>query len=139
MESKKCRKCGENKELSEFSKDATKKDCKNIYCKICSCEYVRNWTRRNKKRVLEVSREWKAKNKEKVKGYQLKHRDDFPLKHQARGIVTRAIISGRLIKMPCEVCGIEENVEAHHENYSEPLCIKWYCKEHHGIAHRRYA
>ena len=37
---------------------------------------------------------------------------------------------GRIKKLPCEVCGNIE-VEVHHENYSNPLQIRWLCKRHH--------
>jgi hypothetical protein len=36
-----------------------------------------------------------------------------------------------------EECG-KPNAHAHHEDYSQPLLIKWLCPEHHGIIHRIY-
>ena len=41
-----------------------------------------------------------------------------------------------LIKDTCKVCGTNENVEAHHEDYSKPLEIIWLCRNHHREHHK---
>jgi hypothetical protein len=41
-----------------------------------------------------------------------------------------------LDRKPCEVCGIEK-VEAHHDDYSKPLQVRWLCKRHHCEHHRK--
>lgn len=48
----------------------------------------------------------------------------------ARARVRRALRAGRLTKMPCEVCG-NTVTEAHHDDYSKPLDVRWLCHEHH--------
>lgn len=47
-----------------------------------------------------------------------------------------AIATGRLIKAPCEVCGSSE-VDAHHDDYSRPMEVRWLCKPHHAEHHKR--
>ncbi|GAG03219.1 unnamed protein product, partial [marine sediment metagenome] len=42
--------------------------------------------------------------------------------------------SGRLKRGKCLVCG-DEKTEAHHEDYSKPLEVKWLCKKHHSELH----
>jgi hypothetical protein len=37
---------------------------------------------------------------------------------------------------PCEVCGGFERVHAHHENYDEPLKVRWLCPKHHSERHK---
>lgn len=56
------------------------------------------------------------------------------MKVRARQQVCRALKSGKLTKMPCEVCG-DEWSEAHHEDYSKPLEVMWLCKRHHTDRH----
>jgi excisionase family DNA binding protein len=51
--------------------------------------------------------------------------------------VQRALVSGRLVKGPCEVCGSEE-VVAHHDNYNYPLRVRWLCKTHHAEWHKEH-
>ena len=41
--SKTCPRCGEEKELSAFGKNAAKKDGLQNYCKQCNSDYQRNW------------------------------------------------------------------------------------------------
>lgn len=56
-----------------------------------------------------------------------------PEKYKARTAVGNAIRDGRLIRQGCEVCGAF--AEAHHEDYQEPLKVKWLCKIHHEATH----
>lgn len=51
-------------------------------------------------------------------------------KDQAHRIVANEVKQGRLIKQPCQVCG-EKKVEAHHDDYAQPINIVWVCKKHH--------
>lgn len=67
--------------------------------------------------------------------YMRSHRARNKVKARARSVITNAIDVGTLIPKPCEVCGIDE-VEAHHEDYSKPLSVKWLCKRHHVARHR---
>lgn len=41
---------------------------------------------------------------------------------------------GLIEKKPCEVCGSEKS-EMHHEDYSNPMLVKWLCREHHLQLH----
>jgi hypothetical protein len=42
--------------------------------------------------------------------------------------------AGELEKQTCEVCGIEA-VDAHHDQYDEPLKVRWLCRRHHTRLH----
>lgn len=37
---------------------------------------------------------------------------------------------GKLIPAPCEKCGVPE-VQMHHDDYSQPLAVRWLCFRHH--------
>ncbi len=54
----------------------------------------------------------------------------YPEKYKARSMVRNAVGLGKLNKEPCEVCGVV-NVEAHHDDYSKPLEVRWFCHQHH--------
>lgn len=56
-------------------------------------------------------------------------------KDRARTLVHRAIERGELRVLPCEICHTTEDVQAHHDDYSKPMYIRWLCLEHHSAAH----
>lgn len=56
--------------------------------------------------------------------------------HRAHNIVEQAILNGLLVRRPCEVCGVL-HVDAHHDDYSKPLEVRWLCRKHHLLHHRR--
>lgn len=61
---------------------------------------------------------------------------DNPLKRVAHNAVSNAIRGGRLAKQACEVCG-DWNAEAHHDDYSRPLEVRWLCGRDHKAHHKR--
>ena len=54
---------------------------------------------------------------------------------QCADIVRKAIKEGILEKECCEICGSNERIHAHHEDYYEPLRIRWLCDYHHNRLH----
>lgn len=58
-------------------------------------------------------------------------------KYHARQMVRQAIRYGELVRQPCEVCGAENNVEAHHDDYRKPLEVIWLCIKHHDARHEK--
>lgn len=71
-----------------------------------------------------------ATGKDVIKKVHEKQRLLYPEKYRARQEVLKALRKGLLKKEPCVICG-DLTVEAHHEDYSKPLNIKWLCKKHH--------
>ena len=51
------------------------------------------------------------------------------------GMVRRAWVRGDIKRRPCEWCGTESHLVAHHEDYSKPLEVTWLCKAHHFQRH----
>jgi hypothetical protein len=43
---------------------------------------------------------------------------------------------GLVTKQACEVCG-KPKAEAHHDDYSRPLEVRWLCRAHHKAHHAR--
>ena len=52
----------------------------------------------------------------------------------ARRKLRNALKTGALARLPCEVCG--EPAQAHHDDYSHPLAVRWLCARHHMAVHR---
>lgn len=51
-------------------------------------------------------------------------------KDRCRAYLNVYVQRGKVKRDKCEVCG-KTAVEAHHEDYSKPLEVKWLCRRHH--------
>lgn len=148
---KRCLKCGTEKPLSEYHRHKQTADGRVSSCKECVKAYgaayraerieilrasqrqrSRSTERKMQSRIKSVAYRRSAKGKEAQKTYRAK----YPEKHAARVAVSKAIRQGVLARKPCEVCG--KKGEAHHEDYSRPLDVRWLCREHHAQEHRQY-
>jgi len=58
-------------------------------------------------------------------------------KERARCRARNAVNDGSLSREPCECCGVTENVHGHHDDYSEPLDVRWLCPACHSAEHTR--
>ena len=54
---------------------------------------------------------------------------------QARSMVNTAILNGVLVRGCCENCGDTKKIDAHHDDYSKPLKVRWLCKSCHKKLH----
>lgn len=111
-------------------------------CRKCKHrDYMREWygrkspeerreyvARRDPERVREADRK-KIARRRKFGTEEQRQKD------QARTIAGRAIRSGKLERGPCEVCGTTEQIHAHHDDYSQPLQVRWFCRFHHDQLH----
>lgn len=61
-----------------------------------------------------------------------------PEKRAAQIAVGNALRAGRLARGECERAGdgCDGRVEAHHDDYSRPLDVRWLCSTHHHEHHR---
>lgn len=57
-----------------------------------------------------------------------------PEKRAAHKAVEKAIRNGVLVRQPCE-CGCDRKPQAHHEDYSKPLEVRWLCHVAHQARH----
>lgn len=78
---------------------------------------------------------WKGGISKDYSRYTLKSIAKFREKHLARKRTRYAIKVGMLKKESCILCG-DPKTEAHHEDYSKPLEVIWFCKPHHLKYHR---
>lgn len=131
VKSKRCIGCLQVLPLSEFYKCDHMNDGVVGRCKACTCIKVREnyekshaarceYERRRykdperRKYVIEQTRKWRKRN---------------PDKHRAHRMVSDAIRRGKIVRQGCEVCGAK--AQAHHEDYSKPLDVRWFCFKHH--------
>lgn len=143
-----CKACGE-----KFAPTASQIKHHNRECKSCTRARHKVWRAKRKasgnpvvsgKMSREYHREYEKQYKaspEVRKRYaelSLKYRTDGRLryKYEVRQLTHSAIQRGRLIRKPCEKCG-NEKTDAHHDNYSKPLDVRWLCRPHHAEFHKQ--
>jgi len=122
-----CKKCKEEKPVTEFYKHVTNLDGLYGVCKECHNTKCFGYHKKNRNQYLKKKRIYNKKYGTEMKR---KHRENNPEKVKARNMVTRAIQKGILKRQPCEECG-EIKSEAHHDDYSKQLEVRWLCEKHH--------
>lgn len=130
---KKCFVCKKDKELDEFYRHPETKDGHLGKCKECTKgQSSRHYYDTHEARIL-----YERKRRPRTK-IQVKYKTESELKYQkkANTAVQAAIKKGVLLKQPCEVCGTCQNIQAHHDDYSKPLEVRWLCPKHHAEFHK---
>ena len=148
---KRCFKCGEKKELSEFYKHSGMNDGYLGKCKECTkadtranriakIDYYRMYDRKRaslphrvaltKKLAATPSRRASAKIARKRWEDEHKERRDAQVK------LLNAVRDRKVVKWPvCSIPECDRKPEAHHPDYSQPLSVVWLCPKHHRAAH----
>lgn len=89
-------------------------------------------------RIREYDRE-RSKDKKRILKQTLlckKYRKQNKLKYKAHTLVKSALRNGSLKKLNCEVCNSEIS-QAHHDDYTKPLNVRWLCSLHHHEVHKK--
>lgn len=79
-------------------------------------------------------RSWLNKFKKTEKGRLANIRYRESLKRRVPEKLKARSMTRQLKKQPCEICN-KLNTHAHHDDYSEPLDVRWFCQEHHNQFH----
>lgn len=74
---------------------------------------------------------WVEQSKQKRASYS-------PERRAALIATARAITVGTLVRQSCEVCGSARAVDAHHDDYANPLDVRWLCRSHHQKHHAQH-
>ena len=148
--SKTCRECLIEKPLAEFYTHDKMADGFLNKCKSCVKTRVKTHRDQNLDQIQAydrlrgsaahrvAARKKYAKTKQGREAHQranAAYLERYPEKNRARHVVNNAIRNGTIIRQPCFQCG-NERAEAHHEDYSKPLEVIWFCDFHHKERHK---
>ena len=97
---------------------------------------ARQWKKDNPIRVKKMRKRWNEANREKARAHAKRQRELHPDRCKARTTIKNAIRDGRIKRKPCVICGSTKS-ESHHDDYSKPFDVRWFCRKHHDIFHRR--
>lgn len=117
---KRCTRCEQTLPVSEFG--IRVKDGKLYYqsrCRPCASTTTQQWLKVPKNRRAFLDRQ-KLRDRQK---------------ERVRRMAREAIKVGTLVRQPCERCG-SSTVQAHHDDYSKPLDVRWLCRKDHMALHR---
>lgn len=150
---KKCFKCGEVKDLSEFYKHSAMADGYLGKCKQCAridainvrnakLEKYRAYDRYRyenqpqRKEALQIRS--KTEKQRLIKKIACnKYYYNNIIKNHSRAITKYALSCGRLIRADkCEFCGSTQYIQGHHEDYEHPMQITWLCRTCHANRHK---
>lgn len=140
---KRCNTCKKYKFLTEFHKQKASKDGLHPQCKACHRERYA----RTRERHLQKCREYMDTEKGKAARARRSYKAQLtPAKENCRRVTRAAIKSGELVRQPCEFCDKPAHLsEAHHEDYTKPLEVRWVCRQchvrefHNGITEEEQA
>lgn len=75
----------------------------------------------------EQARMWRQNNREKARAHNRSRRYKQREKVLARQKLQNAVTSGKMTRGPCELCGSNSPTEGHHDDYTQPLNVRWFC------------
>lgn len=155
MIKKQCTKCKSVLPFSEFHKWKYGKDGYKSCCKKCNTKDVTSYQKTPRGRQIHLRNSCKYERTEKgkrnkkryvgsdkgcimVKERSRKNRERFPEKCRARDVLNNAVKSGK-IKAPsnCIVCSKRRKLHGHHDDYDNPLEVRWMCQKCHDTEHGR--
>jgi hypothetical protein len=145
---KTCWKCAVEKEVTDFYKGYAQ-------CKACRYEWSKAYrqTEAGKKARQKEAINTRLSGKKQIRQQKYEETEKGQLSKQkyenkrfqtpegkarqaAKNAVKYALKKGKIVKMPCLICG-EEKTEAHHPSYAWDmrLCVTWLCSQHHNEIH----
>lgn len=156
MSARECRICGESPAMSG-----------RRICHQCRLTQKREYSAANKQKIAQAHRAYRAKHAAEISvqqsrryldkrserlayarawraalGDKASERDRNRyraerLRALCRATLRDAVRSGRIHRGPCEVCG-SQTTQAHHDDYDQPLVVRWLCQTHHAKLHSIY-
>lgn len=142
-----CRTCGESKPLMDFYSQTNgnlQRDCKECWKayvkanRLARADQYREYDRGRASlpHRVEAREAYAQTDGGRANGNRAKraYLERNPAKRAAHIAAGNAIRDGKLIRHPCEVCGAK--AQAHHDDYSKPLDVRWLCSTHHAEWHK---
>ena len=139
-----CKRCEKDKGAEFYANDRTCKECRKALMRakrLKRGDQYREYDRQRyqnqphrKKAIAEYAKTEKGKEANRAATRRWIKRNQE--KRAAHIITGNAIRDGRLVRQPCEQCG-EPKTDAHHDDYGQPLNVRWLCRKCHAQEHGR--
>ena len=141
---KKCSKCGEVKHLSGYNKSSRSKNGRLSICRACQSRANHEYHKKhrhcrnvNRKKAAAWQGAYYRRHASEICASRQEHRSPHPERAKAVAAVEYALRRGRISKGVCEVHGAacSDIAEAHHDDYTKPLTVRWLCRSAHMLLH----
>ena len=136
---KQCKGCKKTLPMAEFYRHKAMADGFLNFCKTCVKNRVRMYRQDNLEDCREYDRQRYRSSESRKQQLRDFSRNAFldPVKSKAWRTTSNAIRDGKLRRPnTCSTCGVICKPEAHHEDYSSPLDVRWLCRSCHCKLHR---
>lgn len=130
---KRCFKCKQEKPRAEFYKHPMMGDGLLGKCKECARADVRENYEKRREQYQRYDHARYATSERQALLARSKARMSTQ-QRRARNQYRNAVEQGRLVRQPCEICGALP-VDGHHDDYTQPLSVRWLCRKHHMRVH----
>lgn len=130
---KKCSKCQLEHPAGMFHNNRRTADGLHPHCKQCRHAY----NEANRAKIRAYNKRYREANKEAVSASKRKWSIRNPNKTRAHVAASIAISRGDISRTPCLICG-EQKTQAHHDDYTKPLKVTFFCELHHKAWHRLF-
>ena len=130
MPTKTCSKCQKTKPTTEFYAAKSTKDKLAQQCKACAKAYCKAYESGfgNHRLALKYKRKRAADS--------LARANANPEKVKARSELHAAMKRGEVVKPTrCCECGKQKKLDGHHDDYTKPLEVRWFCRSCHVKYH----
>jgi hypothetical protein len=134
-----CTHCKIEKCETEFWRERSARGHRAI-CKDCASGQQCGYYAQNRYHILErtLANNKLPHVKERRRLDNQRYRQRFPEKVNAALAVHQALQNGWLIKPKvCSICGLQKDINAHHDDYLKTIDVRWLCRECHGFIHRK--
>lgn len=141
MKTKTCTACKIALPITDFYVNVSRSDGYGSECKKCHRAWRREHYQTHRGQTDSTVAKWQKRNQEKYRAImrnsnrrhqkKISHLRLWEVYHK----VNRAVRTGLLYPEPCRICR-SLDVIAHHEDYSKPLDVLWYCSRHHRRLHQ---
>lgn len=125
---KKCSKCGETKEFTQFGKDNRAKSGLTSLCKACNRERWKKYRQEHPERVKQSNKKWAENNREHRRQYNKQHSQTPEARYKVHcsGAKKRGLLNDidldrykTITSQPCAYCGTTESLRGLDRVYND--------------------
>lgn len=132
-----CSRCRQTKPGEEFPTNPAKFTGRHNYCRPCFSEWEKVNRKAKRRAVSEREKRYYHNNPTYKRAATKRNNELKPKAVYARQVIRNEIKRGRLKRGPCEVCQSTFAIHGHHDDYDQPLVVRWLCGVHHKEWHEK--